>query len=251
MKSVAMQRKWARLFYTLLFMVLFLTSCTTMKPAKTPAELRTWPQPKVTLGPGDVLDVKFFNVPEINESQTVRPDGKIALQLVGEVDVQGKTPAELQHELIQRYTPELKAPQLTVVVRTLVNRRVYVGGHVNRPGLIEMPHQLSALEAIMQAGGFDDRRARISSVLIIRHRDGKRYGAVLDFKDPLRGMEYESFLLEPQDIVFVPRTKITEVNLWIDQYITSLLPRLGLTVSGVVGTTTIGITAPTTILTAP
>lgn len=232
--------------------ILVMASCTTMKPSKTPEELASWAQPpKVILGPGDVLDIKFFNVPEINESQTVRPDGMITLQLVGEVPVTGKTPSELHDELVRLYTPELKSTKLAVMVRSLANRRVYVGGFVNRPGLINIPHSMTALEAIMEAGGFDDRRARIGEVLVIRHKDGKRYAALLNFKDALRGEAFKSFMLEPQDIVYVPRTKITEIGLFVDQYITSMIPRLGLTILGTAGTTTIGISQPLTVFTPP
>ena len=251
MKLLPIRKKWGHLLCIGSLLFLSLTSCTTMKPAKTAEEISTWPKARVTLGPGDVLDVKFFNVPEINESQIVRPDGIINLQLVGEVPVWGKTPAELQDELIRRYTPEIRTPKLTVVVRSLANRRVYVGGLVQRPGLIDMPHQLTVLEAIMQAGGFDDRRAEISNVLVIRHRDGKRYGAVLDFKDALKGMEFQSLVLEPQDIIYVHRKKITEVALWIDQYISAMLPRLGLTWLSGPGGITFGITSPSTIVTVP
>ena len=252
MKLLAIQKKWVHLLCIGSLLILSLTSCTTIQPAKTPEELNSWvEQPKVTLGPGDVLEVKFFNVPEINESQMVRPDGRITLQLVGEVPVSGKTPSELQNDLVRLYTPEIRTPKLTVIVRSLANRRVYVGGLVQKPGLIDMPHPLTALEAIMQAGGFDDRRAEISNVLVIRHKDGKRYGAALNFKDPLRGMEFQSFMLEPQDIIYVPRSKITQVGLFIDQYITAMMPRFGLSWFGGPGGTTIGISQPTTIFTAP
>lgn len=251
MKLPPIQKKWGHLLCIGSLLILSLTSCTTLKPAKTAEEIRSWPQAKVTLGPGDALDVKFFNVPEINESQIVRPDGKINLQLVGEVSVWGRTPSELQNELVRLYTPELKTPKLTVTVRSLANRRVYVGGLVQKPGVIEMPHQLTVLEAIMQAGGFDDRRAAVSKVLVIRHRDGKRYGAVLDFKDALRGMEFQSLVLEPQDIIYVHRKSITEVALFIDQYITSMMPRLGLTWLSGPGGVTFGVSQPTYILTPP
>lgn len=228
-----------------------LVGCTSVKPAVMPQEMITHPEPRLALGPGDVLEIKFFNVPELNETQMIRPDGKITMQLLGEVPAQGKTPSQLQDELVRLYTPELRTPKLTVVVKSLANRRVYVGGHVQRPGLIEMPHPLTALEAIMQAGGFDDRRAEIRNVLVIRHKDGQRYGASLNFKDALQGKEFPNFYLEPQDIVYVPRTKITQVGLWIDQHINSLLPRFGLTFLTPVGTTTVGISQPTTILTPP
>ena len=215
-------------------------------------ELASQPPPKLTLAPGDVLDIKFYYAPELNESQAVRPDGKIFLQLIGEVDVLGKTPGELKEELVQGYAGQLRKPEIAVIVRSLSNRRVYVGGDVLRPGLIDIPHPITALEAIMQAGGFDYRRAEVSNVVIIRHKDGKRYGCALDFTGALSGKEFQPFFLEPQDIVYVPRNKISQVGLWIDQYINQIVPRVGFTYTApLAGGATIGITPSTTVVTPP
>ena len=229
-----------------------LLGCQTVQPAKTPMELASQPAPKLTLAPGDVLDIKFYYAPELNESQAVRPDGKIFLQLIGEVDVLGKTPGELKEELVQGYAGQLRKPEIAVIVRSLSNRRVYVGGDVLRPGLIDIPHPITALEAIMQAGGFDYRRAEVSNVVIIRHKDGKRYGCALDFTGALSGKEFQPFFLEPQDIVYVPRNKISQVGLWIDLYINQVIPRVGLTYGkDIGGGATIGIVPPTTVVSQP
>jgi len=203
--------------------------------------------PKVTLGPGDGVDIKFFYNPELNDSQTVRPDGKIALQLVGEVTAQGKTPAELRDELKNLYAPQLKNPEVVVIVRALVDRRVYVGGEVKTPGLLPLPGRLTALEAIMQAGGFDPKTACVSNVVVIRHKDGKRYGGTINFKEALQGRNGNPFYLEPNDIVYVPRSTIAKVNLWIDQYINKIVPRTGLNIFYPLGAGTIGMDTTTTV----
>ena len=65
------------------------------------SEAKTAPLPHVALMPGDAIEVKFFNTPDLNESQTVRPDGKIALQLIGEIEVKGKSPVELRDDLLE------------------------------------------------------------------------------------------------------------------------------------------------------
>ena len=140
------------------FALILVSGCQTVQPAKTPqemsSEIASAPEPKLSLGPGDVLDFKFFYNPELNDSQTVRFDGKISLQLIGEVMAQGKSPLELQEEISKLYASQLRRPEATVIVRSLANRRVYVGGFVRTPGLIEMRTRLTALEAIMQAGGW-------------------------------------------------------------------------------------------------
>jgi protein involved in polysaccharide export with SLBB domain len=203
--------------------------------------IRSERAPVVTLAPGDVVDIKFFYVPELNESQAVRPDGRIALQLVGEVEAQGRTPEQLREDLYRLYTPHLNKPDVTVIIRSFHGRRVLVGGEVKRPGMVEMPGPLTALEAIMQAGGFDESSARISNVVVIRHKGGQRYGASLDFRDALKGKESVEFLLEPLDIVYVPRTKIVKVAQWIDQHINQLIPMFGVEYSYPAGEGTVTI----------
>lgn len=197
------------------------------------------PRPQVTLSPGDVLDIKFFYVPELNESEAIRPDGKIALQLIGEVDAQGKTPEDLRKLLYSLYTPHLKKPDVTVIVRSFQGQRVYVGGEVNSPGMLPMPGPITALEAIMQAGGFNMRSAEAGNVVIIRHRGGLRYGASLDLRQAIKGDPSDPFYLEPLDIVFVPRTRIARVNQWIDQHINQIIPILGLQYTQPLGSGTI------------
>jgi protein involved in polysaccharide export with SLBB domain len=230
--------------------------CQSVRPAKTPqemsSEIASGPEPKLTLGPGDVLDFKFFYNPELNDSQTIRFDGKISLQLIGEVMAQGKTPTELQEEISKLYASQLRRPETTVIVRSLANRRVYVGGFVRTPGLIEMRTRMTALEAIMQAGGFDMWRAEVRNVVIIRHKDNQRYGCALDFSGELQGKATQPFYLEPMDIVYVPRTTINKVNLWIDQYINQIIPKVGFTYLAPLGSgATIGITPSTTVYTQP
>jgi protein involved in polysaccharide export with SLBB domain len=246
MKSLLGQKKQARGIMGI-FLLILLVGCQGGKNNLKPTETKRAPVAKVTLGPGDVIDVKFFYNPELNESQTVRPDGKISLQLVGEVLVHGKTPAELRQELMTLYRPELKRTEIAVIVRSFYDRRVFVGGEVKAPGLIPMPGPLTALEAIMQAGGFDPRTARISNVIIIRDKDGKRYGGTLDFGKTLNGKEIQPFYLEPNDIVYVPRTAIVKVNQWIDQYINKIVPRTGLVLSYPMGAGTIAMDTSTAV----
>jgi len=108
------------------------------------------------------------------------------------------------------------------------------------PGIVEMPGKLTVLEAIMQAGGFDMREAEVRNVVVIRHRDAQRYGYSLNLKPALTGDETQSFFLEPQDIVYVPRTEIAKVNQWVDQNINKIIPDTGFIFRRTHGRTTIG-----------
>jgi protein involved in polysaccharide export with SLBB domain len=195
----------------------------------------------MALAPGDVIEVKFFYTPQLNEIQTVRPDGKIGLQLIGEINVQGKTPAEIRKELLELYAPHLEEIEVAVIVRSFWNRRVYVGGQVITPGLIEMPGRITALEAITQAGGFDLRMAEPKSVIVIRHKNGQRLGYKLDMRAALAGETTDLFFLEPQDIVYVPQTRIAQVNQWIDQYVNKIIPDTGMFFRTARGRTEVGV----------
>jgi polysaccharide export outer membrane protein len=204
---------------------------------------KEYPEPEVKLNPGDTLDIRFFYTPELNTIQTIRPDGKIALQLIGEVMAQGKTPIELKEQLHEQYKQHIKQLDITVIVQTFTNRRVYVGGQVNVPGSIPMPGKLTALEAIMLAGGINLQNGSYENVLIIRYEDDKWVGGMLDLKRVLNGEKVEQFCLQPQDIVYVPETRIAEVNRWIDQNIDRILPSIGFTYTIVPGgPNTLGIT---------
>ena len=196
--------------------------------------------PFVALAPGDVLEVKFFYTPDLNETQTVRPDGKIMLQLIGEVAVEGKSPAELQEELIKLYTPLLKTPDIAVIVRSFYERRVYVGGQVMAPGIVEMPGTMTLLEAIMQAGGFNVKEAEVRNIIVIRHINGQRYGESINLKPALTGDKVQPFYLAPKDIVYVPQTTIAKLDQWVDQHINKIIPDTGFNFRRTMGNTTIG-----------
>ena len=196
--------------------------------------------PVVALAPGDVLEFKFFYTPDLNEVQTIRPDGKIMLQLIGEVEVEGKSPAELREKLIKLYTPHLKTPEIAVIIQSFYERRVYVGGQVMTPGIVEMPGTMTLLEAIMQSGGFNVREAEVRNVVVIRHINGQRYGQSIDMKPALTGDEVQPFYLAPKDIVYVPQTTIAKVDQWIDQHINKIIPDTGFNFRRTMGNTTIG-----------
>jgi protein involved in polysaccharide export with SLBB domain len=227
-------------FTTVVLLVSILLGCQFTPGYPSAIEAEPAPPPRVALVPGDVVEVKFFYTPRLDETQTVRPDGKIALQLVGELEVQGKTPAEFRGELLKLYKPHLNDPEVTVIVRSFWNRRVFVGGQVMTPGIVEMAGKLTVLEAIMQAGGFDMKEAEVRNVVVIRHKEYRRYGYSLNLKPALTGDESQTFFLEPQDIVYVPRTEIAKVGQWVDQHINSLIPKTGFFFARTLGETQVG-----------
>ena len=208
-----------------LVVVVILGGCITKTP---PAEPDDWPEAqevKVALQPGDMIDVRYAYWSDFDQEQYVRPDGKITLPLVGAVEAAGMTPEELTAHLNEIYADKLKDPEIVVIVRTLDSQRVYVGGEVHRPGLVRMSGRITALEAIMQSGGFVTLSAKVSSVVVIRHRDGKRYARSVNLRKALENPNSEPFYLEPFDVVFVPRTAIDRVDMYVEQYVNRIIPR--------------------------
>jgi len=174
---------------------------------------------------GDQLDIKFFYNPELNEQVTVRPDGRISLQLVHEVMVAGLTPSELTQRLKQKYAPELKKPEIAVIVRSFGAYKIYVDGEVNKSGMFPIVGYMTVLQAISQAGGMKDT-ARSSEVVIIRRGE---FNKPLAFQVNLRKVVdstdmSQDIALQPFDIVYVPKSAIANVNTWVDQYIRKNIP---------------------------
>jgi len=174
------------------------------------------------LQPGDELEIKFYYHPELNEKVTIRPDGKISLQLIDEIQAAGRTPGELDEIITQKYAQTLVDPEVTVIVRS--SGEVFVGGEVNHPGLIPFKGNLTLLGAIFQAGGFKGS-AKISNVLVLRKgRDGNPELIRVNLK------KWENDMgLQPYDIVFVPKSRISKIQQFVDQYVEGILPLSSIT----------------------
>jgi polysaccharide export outer membrane protein len=196
-------------------------------PPKAPAALppSSVPVQEYRISVGDQLDIKFFYNPELNEQVIVRPDGRISLQLIPEVVAADLTPAALTRQLTEQYSKDLKQPQLTVIVRGFGSQLVFVDGEVGKPGMVPILAAMTALQAISQAGGMKET-ARETEVMIIRRgAPGKPLAFRVDLKKARNGSDLaQDISLAPFDIVFVPRSSVANVNLWLDQYIRKNIP---------------------------
>jgi polysaccharide export outer membrane protein len=210
---------------------LLLTGCKSpeIKSVK-PVAGMSGPDMRVVLAPADQLEIRFFYTPELNDIQLIRADGKITLQLVGDILAAGLTPSQLQERLQELYSGLIEKPSVAVIARNLSHRNIYVAGAVMTPGMQPMPGHITALEAIMQAGGFDMKEADTGEVVIIRNENGKRMAYSLDFDDAINGKApHEPFYLHPQDVVYVQRSEVVKTAQWINQHITQLIPQTGFT----------------------
>jgi polysaccharide biosynthesis/export protein PslD len=207
-------------------LILTVCGCQSYAPAVPPDQMFSEPANQQVLAAGDVVDIKFLYNSELNDTQRVRPDGKVNMQLIGDVVARGKTPEALQEELNRLYADQLRKPEVTVTAKTVRNNKVYVGGEVMKPGDVEIPGQLTAFEAISQAGGFNTKTADTSSVVVVRREHGKQFGTVVNFDAALAGKEVQPYYLRAGDIVYVPQTRIAKVDQWVEQHISGLLPRV-------------------------
>jgi len=157
----------------------------------------------IKLREGDVLKISFPGSANLDTVQQIRRDGKITLPLVGEVDAVGLTPDDLQQKLSKLYATQLSSKEVTVMVQSSTFP-VFVTGRVVHPGKILSDHPITALEAVMEAGGFDYNTANLKAVKIIRQENGLLTNHVLNLKAVLEGTDNQPFYLKPGDIVYVP-----------------------------------------------
>lgn len=157
----------------------------------------------ITLQEGDDLKISFPGSASLDTTQQIRRDGKISLPLVGEVQAAGETPDDLQQNLIKLYAPQISSKEVIVTVESSAFP-VYVTGCVIRPGKISSDKPMTALEAVMEAGGFDYEKANLRNVRVIRSENGVSKSYTLNLKLALNGNEDKPFYLKPSDIVYVP-----------------------------------------------
>ena len=181
--------------------------------------------PEYRMQPGDEMDIIFFFNPELNQTVFVRPDGKISLPVVDDVQAAGLTPSELDALITQIYARELRKPMVTVIVKTFTGRQVYVGGEVGKPGVVQLATHMTALQAVINAGGFLDT-AKPEATLVIR-QGGEADAPIpirLDLEESIDGeTTLGDIQLQPYDVVYVPKTWIANANVFVDQYIRGLL----------------------------
>ena len=175
---------------------------------------------------GDVLDIKLYQTPELNDEVTVRPDGHISTTLVKDVRAAGSTVPELADALLKAYAPYVQKPTLTVVVKTFAPDRIYVGGEVAQPGeFITLPPNLTLSQAIARAGGLK-LTGSADKVVILRRGPGDVPQAfAVAFNDARTGANPAADVrLANYDVVYVPRTSIAEIYLFWNQYLQQFVP---------------------------
>ena len=157
----------------------------------------------IILREGDVVKITFPGSASLDTQQQIRRDGKITMPLIGEMDAVGLTPDGLKQKIVELYGSQLASKEVNVSLQTSTFP-VFVNGSVVHPGKILSDHPITALEAVMEAGGFDNNTANMKAVKVSRIEAGKYKNYQLNLKDILDGKNSQPFYLKPGDIVFVP-----------------------------------------------
>ena len=156
------------------------------------------------IGPQDVLRIDVWKENEISRSVPVRPDGKISLPLLNDVQAAGRTSMELANTITEGLKKFINSPQVTVTVTEINSRRVYVTGEVTRPGAFPLLPNMTVLQALTSAGGFT-QFARLKKIYVLRTEDGKQVKHPFNYKDVVNGNRPEdNIVLQSGDTIVVP-----------------------------------------------
>jgi len=187
---------------------------TTASPAQAPARTAAPPPvvaapglnlpPEYTIGADDVLSIVFWRDKELTADVTVRPDGKVSLPLLNDVQASGLTPAQLKDRIVEESKKYVEDPNVTVVVKEIRSRKVYITGEVRKPGPYALTGAMTVLQMISIAGGLADY-ARPDKISIVRVENGKPASFKFNYKEVIDGKKlHQNIELKPGDTIIVP-----------------------------------------------
>jgi polysaccharide export outer membrane protein len=160
--------------------------------------------PNYVIGPQDVLDISVWKEPELTRPVPVRPDGKISMPLLNDVQAAGKTPLQLAADITTGLKKFVTDPQVTVIVTTINSQRVFILGEVSRAGAYPLLPNMTVLQALSSAGGFTVY-ANLKKIYVLRVEDGKQVKHPFNYKDVLAGKAADqNIIVKAGDTIVVP-----------------------------------------------
>lgn len=160
--------------------------------------------PNYIIGAQDVLDISVWKEPEVSRVVPVRPDGKISLPLLNDVQAAGLTPSQLAAQITVSLKKYVTSPQVTVIVTTINSQRIYIIGEVTRPGAFPMLPGMNVLQGLSSAGGFT-QFAKTKGIYVLRMEGGKQQKYSVNYKDVVSGKHPEQdIVLKAGDTIVVP-----------------------------------------------
>lgn len=178
--------------------------------------LNTPVEERYTLHPGDVMDIQYRYTPEFNQTVTVQPDGYISLAIGGDLKVGGRTLQELRNLILAKARARLESPELTITLKEFQRPYIVVAGEVNQPGKIELREKITAIQAVLLAGGMKET-AKSSQIMVFRKLNADTAEVkVLNLKTLKQTSDLENDLkLQAGDMIMVPRNKISKIERYI------------------------------------
>lgn len=161
-------------------------------------------RPVYKIQPGDVMQISVWNEKELQKEVLVAPDGEISFPLVGELNVIGKSVAELRQQITEKLTRYISEPIVTVTVSQVLGNKIYVIGQVNKPGQFVVNPMVDVMQALSMAGGAT-AFASLNNIVILR-RSGSRQNAIrFKYSDAASGKNLDlNIVLQSGDVVVVP-----------------------------------------------
>jgi len=177
------------------------TDATTSK-ANNPVSTAT--DAEYVIGPQDVVRIDVWKEPEVSRTIPVRPDGKVSLPLLNDIQASGLTALQLGKAIREGLTKYMTNPEVTVTVAEINSRRIYITGEVARAGAFPLLPNMTVLQALSSAGGFT-LFAKRTSIYVLRNEGGKQVKHPFNYKEVVKGKNQdENILLQPGDVIVVP-----------------------------------------------
>ncbi|MGD0270928.1 MAG: polysaccharide biosynthesis/export family protein [Candidatus Sulfotelmatobacter sp.] len=155
------------------------------------------------IGADDTLRIAVWNEPNLNATLPVRPDGKISLPLLDDVQAAGLTPLQLKESIKEKLKKYVADPRVTVVVTAMNSQRIYVLGEVTHTGAMPLLPHMTMLQALSSAGF--TQFANLKAIYLLRTQDGQQTKIRFNYKDAIKGKETDqNLVLRPGDTIVVP-----------------------------------------------
>lgn len=179
-------------------------SCADPPPSEYPSQQVY--EEDTTLGPGDVFEVRVFQQEKMSQIYSASSEGTISFPLIGEIEISGKTPAQVETEIRDRLADGyLKDPQVSVFVKEYKSKKISVFGQVRKPGTLGFTDGMTVIEAVSQAGGFTPM-ARENAVTITRGEGDEKKTYTVPVESIGKGTA-KQFYIRPGDVIFVPHRR--------------------------------------------
>jgi polysaccharide biosynthesis/export protein len=158
--------------------------------------------PEYVIGPDDTLHIAVWREADLTASLPVRPDGKISLPLLDDVQAAGLTPKQLADSITEKLKKYVADPRVTVVVTAINSKRIFINGEVLHPGPMPMLPSMTVMQALSSAGL--NQFAKIKGIYVLRTENGKQQKLPVNYKRLLKGEIEQNYPLQPGDTIVVP-----------------------------------------------